>query len=147
MTHNILVRLLVLGLAAAWSGPAAVAAADQAWTRDQVSQGLQAVDRAVTVVFQPRKTDAPIPAGARITRVYASRSYDSPAQIETELCWGSEQGPCVPLQGSHLNTRAFEGRSAQAPLLLRHRVLRWGNGSSPVFVRGTVTVWYATGQP
>ncbi|WP_322998200.1 flagellar protein FlhE [Castellaniella sp.] len=143
MTHNILVRLLLLGMAVA--SPGLAASADRAWTRDAVSQGLQAVGRAVTVSFQPGKIDAPLPAGARITRVYASRSYDSPAQVATELCWGSTQGPCVPLQGSHLNTRAFDGRPAQGPLLLVHRVLAWGPASPPLFVRGTVTVWYAVG--
>ncbi|WP_298016196.1 flagellar protein FlhE [uncultured Castellaniella sp.] len=144
MTHNILVRLLVLG-AAAW--PALAPAADRAWTLDQVSPGLQAVGRAVVVPFQPGKMDAPLPANARITRVYAARSYDGPARVATDLCWGSAQGPCVPLQGSHVNTRAFDGRSAQGPLLLVHRVENWGPASPPLFVRGTVTVWYAAGRP
>ncbi|MGB6007754.1 hypothetical protein [Castellaniella sp.] len=146
MTHNILVRLLILGMAAAWPGLAP--AADRAWTRDQVSQGLQAVGRAVVVPFQPGKIDAPLPAGARITRVYAARSYESPAQVVTDLCWGSPQGPCVPLNGSHVNTRAFDGLPAQGPLLLVHRVVNWGPAAGPpLFVRGTVTVWYAVGQP
>lgn len=101
----------------------------------------------MTVVFQPGKTDAPIPSGARITRVYASRDYGGSAQVATDLCWDSGQGPCVSLQGRHLTTRAFEGRSAQAPMLLRHRVLRWGNDSPPLFVRGTVTVWYVLDPP
>lgn len=135
-------------LAAALLGWAGVSAAvDRAWTQDRTSQGLQAVGRAVTVTFEPGRDYASIPAGARITRVYASRRYDSRAQVATDLCWGSALGPCVRMQGSHLNTRIFEGRAAQGPMLLVHRVLHWGGDGPPLFIRGTVTVWYTAAQP
>ncbi|WP_146030571.1 hypothetical protein [Castellaniella caeni] len=120
-----------------------LAAAGGAWTADQTSQGLQAVGRPVVVSFQPGARAAAIPAGARITQVYASRAYDSSARIASQLCWGTGQGVCVPLQGSHLNTHAFDGRAAQGPLSLVHTVVQWGRDHPPVFVRGTVTVWYS----
>jgi flagellar protein FlhE len=137
---------LLLAALLGWAG-ATAAAPDRAWTQDRTSQGLQAVGRAVAVIFEPGRDYAPIPAGARITRVYASRQYDSRAQVATDLCWGSALGPCVRMQGSHVNTRIFEGRPAQGPLLLVHRVLHWGGDTPPLFIRGTVTVWYTAARP
>ncbi len=130
------VATLILAAGAAWAG------GGQAWTRDRVSQGLQAQDRAVTVSYEPGTQDPEVPASARITRVYASRDFDSSAQVATRLCWGSEQGPCVPLRGRSVETHAFDGRAAHGPLLLVHRVKEWGNDHPPLFVRGTVTVWF-----
>ncbi|CAM3806496.1 Flagellar protein FlhE OS=Castellaniella defragrans OX=75697 GN=HNR28_002852 PE=4 SV=1 [Castellaniella denitrificans] len=120
----------------------AARAGDRAWTRDRVSQGLQAQGRAVAVLYEPGARDPAVPASARITRVYASRDYDSAARISTRLCWGSERGPCVPLEGRSVETDAFDGRAARGPLLLVHRVEGWGGDHPPVFVRGTVTVWF-----
>ncbi len=130
-----------------WLSCAAAWAADPAWTRDRTSTGLQSTNRAVVVVYQPGATDPPVPGDARITRVHASRAYDSPAQVLTDLCWGSERGPCVRLNGTQLNTGAFDGRLAAGPMLLVHRLVRWAGGTPPLFIRGTVTVWYATGRP
>ncbi|MHA3902487.1 flagellar protein FlhE [Castellaniella sp. WN] len=126
--------VLVAGLARAGD--------DQAWTRDRVGQGLQARGRAVVVLYGPGPRGPAVPASARITQVYASRDYDSSARISTRLCWGSEQGPCVPLEGRSVETHAFDGRAARGPLLLVHRVEGWGDDHPPVFVRGTVTVWF-----
>ncbi len=120
----------------------AARAGDRAWTRDRVSQGLQAQGRAVPVLYEPGPRDSAVPASARITRVYASRDYDSTAHVSTRLCWGSERGPCVPLRGRSVETHAFDGRAARGPLLLVHRVEGWGDDHPPLFVRGTVTVWY-----
>ncbi|MGB3424364.1 MAG: flagellar protein FlhE [Castellaniella sp.] len=136
---------------AAWAGAVlmwvlaagAAQAGDQAWTRDQVSQGLQAQGRAVAVRYEPGPRSPVIAPTARITGVYASRDYDSTARVSTRLCWGSEQGPCVPLQGRSIETRAFDGLAARGPLLLVHRVEGWGNDHPPLFVRGTVTVWFS----
>lgn len=139
-----LARVLAAGalsmLSSLATGP--LAAAGGAWTADQTSQGLQAVGRPVVVSFQPGARSPAIPAGARITQVYASRAYDSSARIASRLCWGAGQGPCVPLQGGHLDTHAFDGRAARGPLSLVHTVVQWGRDHPPVFVRGTVTVWY-----
>ncbi len=120
-------------------------AGDKAWTQDRVSQGLQALGRAVPVSYAPGSQPPAIPPSARITGVYASRDYDSAAHIFTQVCWGSEQGPCVPLEGRSIQTHAFDGRAARGPLLLVHRVEGWGGGHPPVFVRGTVTVWFTLG--
>lgn len=128
--------MLILAAGAAWAG-------DRAWTRDQVSQGLQAQGRAVSVLYEPGPRDPAVPASARIAGVYASRDYNGTARVFTRLCWGSEQGPCVPLEGRSVETRAFDGRAANGPLLLVHRVEGWGNDHPPLFVRGTVTVWFS----
>ena len=118
-------------------------AADSAWTRDVTSPGLQAAGRAVSVAFVPGPEDSRIAAGGRITRIYASRRYAGPAIVDTQLCWGSPQGPCVALRGPRVDSHAFDGRSAQGPLWLVHRVRAWGAGHPPVFIQGTVTVWFA----
>ncbi|MFT0531729.1 hypothetical protein ACMHYJ_02700 [Castellaniella hirudinis] len=117
-------------------------AADAAWTLDRVSTGLQALGRPVAVAYAPAPGTL-VPPTARITQVYAARDYAGRALVRTDLCWGSAQGPCVPLQGGHLNTRAFNGKPAGGPLLLVHRVEHWVTDHPPLFVRGTVTVWYA----
>lgn len=121
---------------------AVCAGGDQAWTLDRVSQGLQAPGRAVAVRYEPGPRGPEVPATARITRVYASRDFDSSAQVATFLCWGTEQGLCVPLRGHSVETHAFDGRAAHGPLLLVHRVDGWGTDHPPLFVRGTVTVWF-----
>ena len=133
---------LAAGLMLAAAG---VQAADRAWTRDQVSHGLPAQGRAVAVSYAPGPRDGGLSRAARITGVYASRDYDSAARIVTRLCWGSAQGPCVPLRGRSVQTHAFDGRAAAGPLLLVHEVEDWGGGHPPVFVRGTVTVWFDLG--
>lgn len=128
--------VLILAAGAAWAG------GGQAWTRDQVSQGLQAQGRAVVVRYEPGPRGPAVPDGARITQVYASRDYSSTAQVATDLCWGSERGPCVPLAGRSIETHAFDGRAARGPVLLVHRVEHWVNDHPPLFIRGTVTVWF-----
>ncbi|MGA0585180.1 MAG: flagellar protein FlhE [Castellaniella sp.] len=127
---------LILAAGAAWAD------GDLAWTRDRVSQGLQAQGREVAVRYEPGPRDSAVPASARITQVYASRDFDSSAQVASRLCWGSEQGPCVPLRGHSVETHAFDGRAAHGPLLLVHRIEGWGGDHPPLFVRGTVTVWF-----
>jgi len=126
---------LMLAAGGAWAG-------DRAWTRDQVSQGLQAPGRAVIVQYEPAARDAAAATG-RITGVYASRDYTGTARVATRLCWGSDQGPCVRVTGRSIQTHAFDGRAANGPLLLVHQVEGWGTGHPPLFVRGTVTVWFA----
>jgi flagellar protein FlhE len=86
-----------------------------------------------------------VPPRAQIIRVYAARAYAGTARVETSLCWGSPKGPCVLLSGSHLDSHAFDGRPARGPLWLVHRVLDWGVDHPPLFVRGTVIVWFVGG--
>lgn len=125
-----------------------VQAADLAWTLDQVSSGLESDRHPVISSFGvPPGQAAQVPADARITRVYAARNYAGSALLDTKLCWGSVQGPCISMQGSHLNSHAFDGLSARGPLLLVHSLRQWANDTGPLFIRGTVTVWYGDFQP
>jgi flagellar protein FlhE len=123
------------------TGPAAADGAGLAWTRDVTSAGLQSAGAPVAVAFGPARHPI-VPAGAVITGVYASRHYDGAAVVATDLCWGAPDGPCVPVGGASLNTHAFDGRLAAGPMWLVHRVLNWGPNHAPLFVRGTVTVWF-----
>lgn len=122
-------------------GPA-VGAASLAWTRDMTSTGLQAAGEPVAVAFRPGAHGSAVPPGATIAGIYASRQYDGAAAVATDLCWGRPTGPCVPVAGRGIDTHAFDGRSALGPLWLVHRVVHWGPDHPPLFVRGTVTVWY-----
>lgn len=124
------------------AGPVA-GATDLAWTRDMTSAGLQAAGVPVAVAFKPQAPGPAMPPDATIAGVYASRQYDGTAAVETDLCWGSPAGPCVPVAGRSVDTHAFDGRRASGPLWLVHRVMHWGADHPPLFVRGTVTVWYA----
>jgi flagellar protein FlhE len=119
-------------------------AASLAWTRDMTSAGLWAAGAPVAVAFGPRTSDPAVPRGATIAGVYASRQYDGAGVVATDLCWGSPAGPCVPVTGRSVDTHAFDGRSASVSLWLVHRVVHWGPDHPPLFVRGTVTVWYVS---
>lgn len=133
----------MLSLCLMLMGPAT--AADQAWTRDATSTGLQREGVPVAVVFAPRagRPDrTAIPPGAVITAVYASRDYTGTAQVATDLCQDPGRGPCVSIAGRSTTTHAFDGLPASGPLWLVHRVVRWGPAHPPLFVRGTVTVWF-----
>lgn len=124
--------------------PAWVFAGELAWTQDRISTGLHPKGGEVTVSYQRTALDPPMPAAALVTRVYASRRYDAGVELETHLCWRSPTGPCVSFVGSQLNTDQFDGLSAQGPFILVHRVKTWAGAPSPLFVSGTVTVWFAT---
>ncbi|TAN30425.1 MAG: hypothetical protein EPN31_03285 [Castellaniella sp.] len=132
-----------LSLCLMLAGPAA-GAASLAWTRDMTSTGLQTAGEPVAVTFRPQAPGSTVPLGATIVGVFASRQYDGPAAVATDLCWGSPTGPCVPVVGRSIETHTFDGRSASGPLWLVHRVVQWGPDHPPLFVRGTVTVWYVS---
>ena len=125
--------------AAQKSAPAA-ATGKQAWTRDRISPGLHSVDRAVTVSYEPAKRA--VPAGALITRVTAHRDYAGHANVQTSLCWEGEVR-CVDMVGRSVSTEIFNGLDAVRPLYLVHRVHHWGASRPPLYIKGTVTVWYA----
>lgn len=135
--------LLIAGAMLAAPAAAAAGSGELAWTRDATSAGLQAEGRAVAAAYTPgaRDGDSVLPR-AVIAGVYAARHYLGTARVVTRLCWGTPQGPCVDVQGTHLNTHAFDGRPAGGPLWLVHQVRDWGGDHPPLFVRGTVTVWY-----
>lgn len=123
--------------------PAWAFAGKLAWTQDRTSTGLRPRGGEVAVTYQRTALGPPVPADARVTGVYASRRYSSGVDLETRLCWRSPSGPCVPFLGSQLNTDQFDGLSAQGPFVLVHRVKTWAGAASPLFVSGTVTVWFA----
>lgn len=141
-------RTLAFCLGVSVAGAAAASGTRAAWTHDAVSHSLQHPGYSVTVRYAPsQRQRASVPPGARITQVYASRSYDGPARVRTQVCWQSERGPCVPLAGHSINTHALDGLAAAGPVLLVHQLMDWGGGHAPLFIRGTVTVWYETTVP
>lgn len=123
--------------------PVAAFSGELAWTQDRTSTGLHPKGGEVAVSYQRTARDPSVPAAARVTRVYASRRYSSGVDLETRVCWRSPTGPCVPFLGAQLNTDQFDGLSAQGPFVLVHRVKTWAGAASPLFVSGTVTVWFA----
>lgn len=142
-THPPLARSAAAVLAACLLVPGHVLAGNPAWTQDRTSGALHTVGQTVSVTFKPdAATQAKIPTRAVVTHIYAARQFDSTAQISTQLCQGLAGGPCVALQGSHLNTTQFNGQPASGPWRLEHRVLGWGTDYPPVFVRDTLIVWY-----
>lgn len=132
------IAVIILGL------PVWTSAGDFAWTRDRTSTGLRPNGGEVAVLYERTKLDPPMPNDARVTQVYASRRYSSGVDLETRLCWRSPAGPCVLFLGAQLNTDRFDGLSAQGPFILVHKVKTWAGATPPLFVAGTVTVWFAT---
>ncbi|MBV6273684.1 hypothetical protein KVP09_12305 [Alcaligenaceae bacterium CGII-47] len=123
--------------------PGGVLAGEIAWTQSRVSMGIYPQGSEAIVSYERTALDPSVPAGALVTRVYASRHYRGGAELETHLCWRSQAGPCVLLRGPQTNTRQFEGLSAQESFILVHRVKTWAGTQPPLFVSGTVTVWFA----
>lgn len=116
---------------------------DLVWTQDRTSTGLHLRSGEVAVSYQRTTLSPPVSTTARVTQVYAARRYSSGVDLESRLCWRSPTGPCVRFLGSQLNTNQFDGLSAQGPFILVHRVKTWAGATSPLFVSGTVTVWFA----
>ena len=109
-----------------------------AWTQAAVSSGLHSLNHAATVLYRPA---AAVPPGALITAVYADRDYFGQADVQTSLCWNGRER-CVDITGRSINTRVFKGLDARQPMYLVHRARAWHGSHRPLFVRGTVTVWY-----
>lgn len=124
--------------------PGRVSAGEFAWTQDRISTGMHPTGGEAVVSYERTRLDPPVPPGALVTRVHASRRYTGGAQVETRLCWRTPSGPCVPFSGPQLNTDQFDGLPAQGPFVLVHRVGAWAGTMPPLFVSGTVTVWFAT---
>lgn len=119
-------------------------AGDSTWTQDQVSGAINYQNVEVVTHYAPGARAAAIPPGSRITHVYASRSYAGNARIETSLCWNGASR-CVPVNGSSINTHAFDGLDASQPMYLVHKAKgdKVRPLPNPVFVKGSVAVWYA----
>lgn len=119
-----------------------VHAGDRAWTQDAVSPAINYKSVAVAARYTP-KASATLTPASRITRVQATRSYHGNARIQTRLCWnGSER--CVSLNGASVSTHEFDGLDADKSMYLVHTAVdaRPGPLPSPVFVKGSVVVWY-----
>ncbi|MGB3290886.1 MAG: flagellar protein FlhE [Burkholderiaceae bacterium] len=137
---------------AAWAG-------DFSWTQDKVSAAISRADSEVVVIYEApggsaqrgsRRVDGPPgldgAAGHAIKRVYAGRSYHGDAVVRTSLCWNGTQR-CVPLEGGSVNTSAFNGLDASKPIYLVHKVLGKGPLPAPIYVKGTVIVWFGPQDP
>ena len=119
-----------------------VNAGERAWTQDAVSPAINYRNVAVAARYTPKASATPTPA-SRITRVQATHSYRGNVRIQTRLCWsGSER--CVSLNGAGVSTHEFDGLNADRAMYLVHTAVdsRSGPLPSPVFVKGSVVVWY-----
>lgn len=139
--HVVLKGVGVLAVSlACWSAYAG----DGTWTQDKVSSAINYQNTEVVTPYAPRASAKAIPSGSRITHVYAMRSYSGSAMVETLLCWNGTSR-CIPLRGSDINTHEFDGLDASRPMYLVHKVKgdKVRPLPSPIFVKGTVAVWYA----
>lgn len=142
MTKHLLpkgVGLLAMSLAC-WSAYAG----DNTWTQDKVSSAINYPNVDVVTAYTPDAFAPRMAPGSKITHVYAMRSYTGNALVETSLCWNGTSR-CVPLNGNNINTHAFDGLDASKPMYLVHKARGDKNRPlpGPVFVKGSVAVWYA----
>ncbi|RTZ47653.1 hypothetical protein EKL30_01255 [Candidimonas sp. SYP-B2681] len=112
------------------------------WTMEKVSIAINRKNVDVITTYAATAVLAP---GSRITNIYASRSYNGDARVETRLCW-NDMSHCVLMGGSSLNIKQFNGFEADKPVYLVHTAVGDKDGPlpSPVFVKGSVIVWYAS---
>ncbi|SHI02371.1 hypothetical protein [Pollutimonas bauzanensis] len=122
----------------------AARAGDVSWTQAKVSPAINYKNVAVATAYLPDAAAAPIAPGARITRVHAMRSYGGGSMVQTEVCWDGTSR-CIPMTGGSINTHEFNGLDPSRPMYLVHKVPGEGRGPlpAPVFVKGSVVVWYA----
>ncbi|HUH59855.1 MAG TPA: flagellar protein FlhE [Candidimonas sp.] len=111
------------------------------WFTSKVSSAVNYRGIEAATVYSVPGSHPPMPHGARITQVHASRSYAGDVRVNTLLCWnGTER--CVPLTGSQVNTHEFDGLAADKPLTLLHQVPGRGRLPIPLHIKGSVAVWY-----
>jgi hypothetical protein len=116
-------------------------AGEFSWSTSNISSAVNYRGVAVTTVYAVSDMHRPMPPGVRITQVHAARSYAGDARVNTLLCWnGTER--CVPLTGSQINTHEFNGLAANKPLTLVHQVPGKGPMPLPLYIKGSVAVWY-----
>lgn len=120
-----------------------VHAGDYSWTQDKVSPAINYHNVAVVTPFAPDAASSIAP-GSRITAVHAARSYKGTARVQTDLCWNG-MSRCVHVTGDSVNTHEFDGLDPGKPMYLVHKALGDQHRPllSPVFVKGSVAVWYA----
>jgi len=131
--------MLAAGISAPVQGQTQQIAGKQNWTQTRSSTGLHSLDQAATAIYQPAPNA--VPPGALITRVHARRDYVGQADVQTSLCWNGIDR-CIDLIGRSLDAHAFNGLAADRPMYLVHRVRAWRGSSPPLYVKGTVNVWY-----
>ncbi len=119
----------------AWAG-------DVSWMQVKVSSAVNHRNVAVIAEYKPG-AKASIPKGARITAVYAMRSYKGGARVQTFVCWNGTSR-CVEIVGASIDTHEFDGLDPRMPMYLVHRAPGDTRGPlpTPVFVKGTVIVSY-----
>ncbi|MBB5213995.1 flagellar protein FlhE [Parapusillimonas granuli] len=134
--------LIQYALAAAALGAGmAASAGDFAWTQEKVSPALNHAGREVAVRYAPAGNRGPGPGpGSVITAVYAARDFQG-AQVQSKLCWNDTQR-CVPLVGGGVRSQDFNGLDAGKPFYLVHTAQGRGPLAQPLFITGSVTVWY-----
>lgn len=112
-------------------------AGDFSWNADTVSPAINYAERQVVTTYAPAS-----PPLSRVTAVHASRSYQGARIVQTALCFGT-MDRCVPMSGSQMMTHAFDGMDAAGPVYMVHVVPGKGALPTPVFVKGSVVVWFS----
>jgi len=121
-------------------------AGSASWSATRVSPAISRGGADVAVEYFPADASARPAGSATISRVHASTSYSSRDIVQTRLCWNGT-ARCVPLKGSAINTNAFNGLSADKPMYLVHVAQDSGPLPAPVFVQGSVIVWFTSATP
>jgi len=116
-------------------------AGSASWSATRVSPAISRGNADVAVEYFPADASARPAGSAVISRVHASVSYSSSRIVQTRLCWNGT-ARCVPLKGSSINTNAFNGLSADKTMYLIHVAQGGGPLPAPVFVQGSVIVWF-----
>ncbi len=121
-------------------------AGSASWSTTRVSPAISRGGADMAVEYFPADASARPASSATISRVHASISYASRSVVQTRLCWNGT-ARCVALKGNAINTNAFNGLSADKPMYLIH-VAQGGNPlPAPVFVQGSVVVWFTPAAP
>lgn len=112
-------------------------AGDFSWNVDAVSPAINYAGQQVVTTYAPTP-----PPKSRVTAVHASRAYHGASAVQTALCFG-KMDRCVPMSGSQMMTHAFDGMDAAGPVYMVHVVPGKGALPAPVFVKGSVVVWFS----
>lgn len=142
-SHGISLRA-VLAIALLGACPPA-AAGEQSWSKDAVSPAINYAQTDVGVAYMAADGYQAGPSGGAISRVHAQIDYAAGSAIDARLCWnGTVRCVTIPAHGS-ITTGAFNGLDPSRPIYLVYRARGKGPLPTPVFVKGTVVVWYGPG--
>ncbi|HEY9280450.1 MAG TPA: flagellar protein FlhE [Eoetvoesiella sp.] len=112
---------------------------NNSWTIAAVSGAINRSGDEVAVLYSPPR--ATVPGEAKITRVYANRSFKGKAIVQSRLCWNGVT-QCIAINGNNVSTHVFNGLDASQPMYLVHTIPGQGPLTPPVFVKGNVVVWF-----